>query len=526
MEPMVPMALLVECDVMTTDPLVLTGRPLRPEDVRDVARDRRRVELGSEAVQAIASARAVVDAAAEGTDPIYGLNTGFGSLSRHRIEPHQTADIQCHLLRSHAAGVGPDLDAEIVRGMLLLLAASLSRGHSGVRIEVVQQLVDLLNHNLTPRVPSRGSVGASGDLAPLAHAALVLIGEGEVLGEDGARIDGADALRSVGLQPIQLQAKEGLALINGTHLMASILSLLCVDADALLRAAVQAGAMSIDAAKGSAGSFDARIHQARCQSGQMKVAQQLTTLLRGSEILESHIEGDPRVQDPYCLRCMPQVIGAAMDALAHVRVIVTAELGAVTDNPLIFAQDDDILSGGNFHGMPLAIAADHAAIALCHIAGIAERRIFWLLSGRDTENPIPLYLSSDPGLHSGLMIAQYTAAALVNEMQGLAHPSSVGNVPTSAGIEDYNSMGATAARQARTSLELCRQVVAIELLVAAEGLEHQRPLKSSEPLEAIHDQIRAVTAPLTADRPPSPDIAQIEALLTSNAFSGEVFGPC
>ncbi|MCH2142057.1 MAG: histidine ammonia-lyase [Phycisphaerales bacterium] len=505
---------------MGMDPLVLTGGPLRPEEVCAVARDRRRVELGPDAVQLLASARAVVDAAADGSDPIYGLNTGFGSLSRHRIEPHQTADIQCHLLRSHAAGVGPDLDTEIVRGMLLLLAASLSRGHSGVRLEVVQQILHLLNHNLTPRVPCRGSVGASGDLAPLAHAALVLIGEGEVLGEDGVRVEGSSALESVGLRPIELQAKEGLALINGTHLMASILSLLCVDAASLMEAAIQAGAMSLDAAKGSAGSFDARIHQARGQGGQVEVARRLTDLLKGSEILESHIEDDPRVQDPYCLRCMPQVMGAAMDALASVRTVVTAELGAVTDNPLIFADDDAILSGGNFHGMPLAIAADHAAIALCHIAGIAERRIFWLLSGRDTENPIPLYLSSDPGLHSGLMIAQYTAASLVNEMQGLSHPSSVGNVPTSAGIEDYNSMGATAARQARTSLELCRQVVSIELLVAAEGLEHQRPLRSSDAIERIHDRIRAVTAPLKADRPPSPDIEKIEALLASSALSG------
>ncbi len=505
---------------MSHAPLVLTGAALSFDDVLSVARDDRRVKLGPEALAAVHGARNMVESAACGADPVYGLNTGFGSLSRHCVEPHQTFEIQRNLLRSHAAGVGPLLDREVVRGMLILLAASLSRGHSGVRPLVIEQILNLLNHDLTPSVPCRGSVGASGDLAPLAHAALVLIGEGDVVNSDGSCMDGGEALGGAGLQPISLEAKEGLALINGTHLMAAILSILCADADRLLPAAIVAGAMSLDAARGSAGPFDARIHAARCQTGQQIVAKRLRALLDGSDILTSHQVDDPRVQDPYCLRCMPQVMGAAWDAMASVRGVVQNELGAVTDNPLIFADDSAIVSGGNFHGMPLAIAADHAAIALCHIAGIAERRIFWLLSGHDSENPVPLYLSSNPGLHSGLMIVQYTAAALVNEMQCLAHPASVGNISTSAGIEDYNSMGATAARQAREALTLCRDVVAIELLVAAEGLEHQRPHRSSNLIEEAHAAVRQIALPLTCDRPPSPDIEQISALIAQGGLPG------
>ncbi len=485
---------------------MLNGEPLAIDDVVRVAREGLRVELDTHAAAGVAAARGIVDAAADGADPVYGINTGFGSLSRHRVQPDETASIQRNLLRSHAAGVGEPLDAEVVRAMLLLLAASLARGHSGVRVEVIETLLSLLNHDITPIVPSKGSVGASGDLAPLAHAALSLIGEGEAMVGQRGPMPASEALAMAALSPITLTAKEGLALINGTHLMAATAALACHDMDKLHATAMAAAAMSIDASRGSAGPLDPRIHAARGQPGQIAVAAHVASLLAGSEILENHREDDPRVQDPYCLRCIPQVLGAAMDTLAHVRSVLETELGAVTDNPLIFRDPDEILSGGNFHGMPLAIAADTAKIALCHIAGIAERRIFWLLSGRDAENPVPAYLSSAPGLHSGLMIAQYTAAALCNEMQVLATPASVGNIPTSAGIEDYNSMGATSARHLREAVIMATHVVAIELLVSAEGIEHQRPLRSGDGVDRVHARVRALVPPLEGDRAPSPDI--------------------
>lgn len=497
---------------------MLTGEPLSIEDVVEVARGGRPVSLSPASAESVADGRAIVDAAADGVDPVYGVNTGFGSLSRHRVKPAETAEIQRNLLRSHAAGVGEPLEAEVVRAMMLLLAGSLARGHSGIRVIVIESLVSLLNADITPIVPSKGSVGASGDLAPLAHAALALIGEGDVmLAEDGP-MPAAEALERADIPAITLAAKEGLALINGTHLMAGTLAIACHDMDVLMQTAIGAAAMSLDACRGSAGPLDARIHAARKQPGQQRVAELVRSFLAGSTILEHHREDDPRVQDPYCLRCIPQVLGAVLDTLSHVRSVVSDELGAVTDNPLIFRDPDVILSGGNFHGMPLAIAADTAKIAMCHIAGIAERRIFWLLSGRDTENPVPMYLSSCPGLHSGLMIAQYTAAALCNELQVLATPASVGNVPTSAGIEDYNSMGATSARHLRESVTMATQVVAIELMTAAEGLEYQRPLQSGNCVEYLHASVRSLVPSLTADRPPSHDIEIIAEGIVDSAL--------
>ena len=396
---------------------------------------------------------------------------------------------------------------------MLLLAASLARGRSGVRPVVIQHMIALLNADVVPLVPSRGSVGASGDLAPLAHLSLVLVGEGQArLKGEGDLLNGAEALRSAGLEPVTLQAKEGLALINGTHMMAAFAALSLRSADRVMECAVAAAAMAIDACRGSSTPLDARIHDARCQPGQVAVAARMRELLDGSEIIPSHADDDPRVQDPYCLRATPQVLGAAMDAVTYARSVVERELGAVTDNPLVF-EEGDILSGANFHGMPLAIAMDTLCIALCHIAGIAERRIYWVLSGHDAHNPVPICLSPSPGLHSGLMIAQYTAAACCNEMQTLATPASVANIPTAAGIEDYNSMGATSAHQLAASLRLCRDVIAIELLIMSEGLEHQRPLKSGTGVEAIHDRIRREIAPLTGDRPPGPDIEAVAAMI-------------
>ena len=520
---------------MKQETVVLDGKPLSFDQVEAVARHSARVELAEEARAAMAAKRRVVDDHANDSVPIYGVNTGFGSLSRNRIEAAGIRDVQRNLLRSHAAGVGDALDTEVVRAMMLILAGSLSRAKSGVREAVVQQILALLNAGVTPIVPSRGSVGASGDLAPLAHAALVLIGEGQAT-VDGQVLSGSDALAHAGLSPLTLEAKEGLALINGTHLMAAVGTLALVDVGRISDAALVAAAMAIDACRGTDRTLDERIHRARCQIGQVAVAAKLRHLLEGSTIVTAHVQDDPRVQDPYCLRAAPQVLGAAFDTLAFVRQTFERELGAVTDNPLVFNASaspaiseaapshpidfftEAIVSGANFHGMPLAIALDVLPIALCHMAGIAERRINWLLTASDSENPVNVYLSPQPGLHSGLMIAQYTAAACVNELQTLCHPASVGNIPTSAGMEDYNSMGATSAHKARAAVELVRNVVAIELLVMAEAMEYQRPLHSGEGVERAYEAVRSIVPRLTEDRPPAPDIAAIAELIRNGTF--------
>lgn len=450
---------------------------------------------------------------------MYGVNTGFGSLSRVRIDPASLGDVQRNLVRSHAAGVGAPLRRDEVRAMMVVLAASLARGASGVRVELIEAIVALLNRNITPVVPSRGSVGASGDLAPLAHVALALLGEGRVE-YAGVTEPIGRALVALGMRPIALEAKEGLALINGTHLMSGLGALALGDLDRLLDAALTAGALSIDGCRATDAFLDPRLHAVRRQPGPIRVAAALRTLLEGSQILPSHREGDPRVQDPYCLRAMPQVFGAALDALEVLRTRIEDELGAVTDNPLVFVEDGrcDVISGGNFHGMPLAIPFDSAKVALCHIAGISERRINWLLTASDGENPVTAYLSPQPGLHSGFMIAQYAAAACCNELQTLAHPASVHNVTTSAGVEDYNSFGPTSLHQLRRGIELTTTVVAIELLVMAEAMEYQRPLRSGPTVEHAVDVIRAVVPKLVADRSPAPDIESIERLISSGRF--------
>jgi histidine ammonia-lyase len=508
---------------MDDGPLVLDGRGLSLEDVEAVARRLRPVGLGEGARAAIEAARAVVEAAAAGDSPVYGVNTGFGSLARQRIAPAELRQVQRNLVRSHAAGVGDPLGEDVVRAMLLILAASLSRGRSGVRIGVIESVIGALNRRVCPLVPGRGSVGASGDLAPLAHAALVLLGEGEAL-VDGAPIPGAAALERAGLAPLELEAREGLALINGTHLMAAMAALALRDTERIFDAAVAAGALAIDACRATDAFLDDRLHQARGQAGQREVAQRLRRKLEGSQIVRAHRVNDPRVQDPYSLRAMPQVLGAALDAIRFAAQIVERELAGVTDNPLIFAgrggDTAAIVSGGNFHGMPLAIALDLLAIALCHVAGIAERRMYWLLAGTDSENPVGPYLSPRPGLHSGFMIVQYTAAACCNELQTLAAPASVGNIPTSAGMEDYNSMGATSAHQAAAAVRLARDVVACELLVMGEALDHQRPLRSGAGVEETHAAVRTVVRRLTEDRPPAPDIAALSELIRQGRFAG------
>lgn len=502
-------------------PLALDGGPLAVSDVEQVARHGRPVSLAPAATARLNESHARLASAIRSGAVMYGVNTGFGSLSRQRISDADLKTVQRNLIRSHAAGVGEPLADEIVRAMMLLLAASLSRGCSGVRPVVVETIVALLNAGITPLVPETGSVGASGDLAPLAHAALVLIGEGEARVK-GRAAAGGEALRAAGIAPLELHAKEGLALINGTHLMAARGALVTAEIDRIFDAALVAGAMSIDACRGTDAFLDERVYAARNQPGVTRVASRVRTLLRGSTIIPSHAENDPRVQDPYSLRCIAPVLGPALEVMDFARRAVECELGAVTDNPLVLAPEapDDglIVSAGNFHGMPIALPLDMLAPALAHVAGIAERRVYYMLGASDPEMKLRPHLSPRPGLNSGLMIAQYTAAACVNELVTLSAPASVANVPTCAGMEDYNSFGPRAAAKACRAARLARSVVAIELLCAAEAIEQHRPLRSGHGVEHAIEVIRRVVPGLTDDRPPAPDIAAIESMIREGLF--------
>jgi histidine ammonia-lyase len=477
------------------------------EELEAVARGAPAPPLADADRERIAAGRAVVEAALDAGTAVYGVTTGFGQLESVRIAPADTAQLQVNLLRSHAVGSGPPLAEEIVRGMLLLLAASLRRGHSGVRSELVELVLALLERGVTPVIPSKGSVGSSGDLAPLAHLGLVLIGEGEAT-YGGETLPGGVALARAGLAPVQLSAKEGLALINGTHLMAAAGALAVMDAQRLLEAAIVAVALSLEAFKGSTVPFDPRLHDLRGQPGPTAVAQRLRSLLEGSPVVASHADCG-RVQDPYTLRCAPQVLGAIVDALAYVTGAIGRELHAVTDNPLVF--EDAILSGGNFHGQPLSLPLDHLALAACELASFSERRIYALLSPGYAG--LPPFLTPRPGLSSGLMIAQYAAAALVNESQVLAHPAGAGSIPTSAGQEDFNSMGALAALKARTAVENAAQVVATELVCAVQGLEFHRPLRSTPALESAAARVREYVPRVEEDRSLAGELAELARAL-------------
>lgn len=481
-----------------------------------VARLNAAVSLHSTGVAAMNRSRAIVERALTDGKAHYGINTGFGSLSKQRISPADLATLQRNLVRSHAAGVGTPLQVEVVRGMMLLLSASLARGLSGVRPELAQMLVEMLNAGITPVVPEVGSVGASGDLAPLAAIALVVMGEGRVT-VGGQEIDASRALAAARIRPIRLAAKEGLALINGTHLMAARGALLCFDAERLLRAAWAALAMSIDACRATDAFLDERLYEARAHWGAQTTAAAVRALLAGSQVVRSHRKNDPRVQDPYSLRAAPTVLGAVDLALTHVNVCIGQELGAVTDNPLVFAEGS-IVSGANFHGLPVALPLDYLAVAISHLAGIAERRVYLITGAFEPESHLKPFLATRPGLQSGLMIAQYTAAACVNEIVGLTMPSSPVNIPTSAGMEDYNSFGPRSAAKAARAIDLARRVVAIELLCAAEGLEHHRPLKSGRGVERAHAAVRSKVARLTDDRVLTPDIEAIADLIRTGSF--------
>ena len=500
----------------------LTGWPPSVWEVEDVARRARPVRLEKQALENVERARAALGDCLRGGAAIYGVNTGFGSLSRQRLGDDQLTAVQHNLIRSHAAGMGDPLPEAVVRAMLFLLACSLSRGNSGVRAEVVELIVGMLNAGVTPIVPETGSVGASGDLAPLAHCALVMLGEGEASLE-GVRMGGGEALRKAGLSAIALGPKEGLALVNGTHLMAGRGALSVCEARRLMDAALVAAAMSIDGARATDRTLDPRLHAARNQPGQRRVADRLRALLRNSAIVNVHKVDDPRVQDPYSFRCTPQVVGAAWDMIEHAVEVISNELGAVTDNPLVFAADEeyeraDVISGGNFHGMPVALALDALSMSLAHVAGMSERRVYYLLAAADPENPTNPHLSRHPGVESGLMMMQYTAAACCNELIGLANPASVANIPTCAGMEDYNSFGPRSAAKAERAVELARRVVAIELVCAAEAIEYQRPLRSGTGVERAHRLIRELVAPFDADRPTGAEAEKVAALIQAGRF--------
>lgn len=512
---------------------MLDGSPLTSQAVEAVARSGVTVKLSPRSLAAMKRSRAVVEASLTDGLAHYGINTGFGSLAKQRISPADLRTLQQNLVRSHAAGALSPLPEDVVRAMMVVQAGSLARGLSGVRPVVVKTILDLLNAGVTPVVPSVGSVGASGDLAPLSHVALALIGEGRsVLG--GRTMATGRALETCGIKPIALEAKEGLALINGTHLMAGWGALLVHDADRLHRAARLALAMSIDACRASHSFLDARLYLARNNMSLAQEARAIASHLRGSQIRKSHLRNDPRVQDPYSLRAGPTILGSAASAIRHLSEAIGSELGGVTDNPLVIPRgtrrvspgvildsaDDAIVSGANFHGMPVAMPLDYLAVGLSHIAGVSERRSYLITGASEPESRLKPFLAARPGLQSGYMIAQYTAAACVNELVGLAMPASVANVSTCAGMEDYNSFGPRSAAKAARGVELCRTVLAVEMLCAAEGVECHRPLRSGAGVEHAIEEIRSVVPKLTDDRSPADDIAALAGLIARGTIGG------
>ena len=465
---------------------------------------------------AIRASQRVVQGAADGDVAVYGINTGFGKLANQRISKAQLETLQLNLIRSHSVGVGEPLAPEIMRLMLALKAASLARGYSGVREVVIDTLLAVHNAGLVPYVPSQGSVGASGDLAPLAHMTLALIGEGDML-QDGQRVPARLALERAGIAPLKLGAKEGLALINGTQTSTALALHALLDFEPVLEAALVIGALTIDAARGSDGPFDPRIHALRGQPGQIDAAQYYRELLRGSVIRNSHRDGDDRVQDPYCLRCQPQVVGACLDQLRHGALVLVREANAVTDNPLVFAQDGAMLSGGNFHAEPVALAADGMALAIAEVGAIAERRIAMLIDS--SVSRLPPFLTADAGLNSGFMIAHVTAAALASENKSLAHPASVDSLPTSANQEDHVSMATFAARRLQAMISNTANILGIELLAAAQGIEFLRPLTSSAALEQVLALLRQQVPAMAQDRYLAPDIAHATKLVRGGSLS-------
>jgi histidine ammonia-lyase len=491
----------------------LNGEQLTIEEVCVVAAGRAEATLSPQAIRNMERSRAVVERLAAGDAPVYGVNTGVGLLADVRIAPGDLDQLQRNVVRSHCAGVGDPLPRAEVRAMMLIRANVLAKGYSGIRPVVAQRLCDLLNQGVTPVVPSQGSVGASGDLAPLAHMALVLMGEGEADFE-GTVYTGAEALFRANIEPLTLRAKEGISLINGTQAMLACGCLELTASEILADSADVICAMTLDALRGTPRAFDPRLHAARPHPGQMQSAARLRQLLEGSEIRESHI-ACRRVQDAYSLRCAPQVHGAVRDVLAEARRSFTIELNSATDNPLVL--DDEIVSGGNFHGEPMALQLDSLAVALTALAGISERRMDRLVNPALNEE-LPPFLASKAGLESGLMMAQVTAAALVAENRVLAHPASSGSITTSGNKEDFVSMGMTSALKLQRVVRNTRAVLAIEVLAAARALDLLAPLRSSEPIEQARRRIREVSPAFDGDRTLHHDIAALEKLIAEGAL--------
>jgi histidine ammonia-lyase len=514
---------------MAADAPVLVGRTFSLSDLADVARSRRRVAFDDDSRARVRASRAAIDALAAGGDAapnVYGVNTGFGALSETRIGAADIRRLQRNLIRSHACGVGPALPSHVVRAMLLLRAQVLAKGHSGVREEVIDRLCAMLNAGVHPRVPSQGSVGASGDLAPLAHLALALIGEGEAQIDEGPFTPGGEALKKAGIPALELEAKEGLALINGTQLMAAIGSLALLEGERLSTAADVAGAMSVEALLGSRRPFDERLMRVRAHKGQAVSAANLRTVLGPSEIERSHANCS-KVQDAYSLRCMPQVHGATRDALGWVRTVLEVEIDAVTDNPLVFLEDAkgnalsraDLISGGNFHGQYLALALDLAAMAVAELANVSERRVEQLVNPHLNSGLSPFLAPKQfSGLCSGFMIAQVAAASLVSENKVLSHPASVDSIPSSAGKEDHVSMGSVSALKLMRVVENVTHAVAIEVLAAAAGLDQRLPLKPSSGVHAAHAFVRSKIPPLTDDRPLHGEIAWVATAIRDGSL--------
>ncbi len=491
--------------------LEVSGQPLTLEQIASVATNNNHVRLADDARPRIQASRTVVEDVLRQGRVVYGVNTGFGKLCDVHIPTSELEALQLNLVRSHACGVGDPLSESETRAMLLLRANVLALGNSGCRVDLPETLLIMLDRGVHPLIPERGSVGASGDLAPLAHLALSMIGEGQSRFR-GRTLPGGEALHAAEIPPIRLKAKEGLALLNGTQAMCGVGALALYRAIRVACLADLAGAMTLDALLGTPVPFDARIQQARPHPGQMAAAEHLRDLLAGSEIRLSHLTNDPRVQDAYSLRCMPQVHGAVRNALQHAREVTEIESGSATDNPLVFADTGAVLSGGNFHGAPLGMVYDYAALAITDLMGMSERRIDRLVNP-DLNEGLPPFLSSQAGTASGYMIAHVCAASLLNEAKVLAHPASVDNVPTSGGKEDHVSMGMTSALKFRQITSNAERVLSIELLAGAEGLDYRAPLHSSNRIEHAREIIRSFVPRLTADRPLSGDIECIAGVI-------------
>jgi histidine ammonia-lyase len=496
--------------------LELDGQRLSLAQIAAVAARSETVSLSVSARHRAEQSRRVVERIVAEGRTVYGVNTGFGRLSDVRIEPSELRELQLNLVRSHACGLGDPLSIEEARAVLLLRANVLALGYSGCRPLVIEKLLAMLERGVTPVIPEKGSVGASGDLAPLAHLAQTAIGEGEAY-FDQLRMASADALRQAQIEPLQLEAKEGIALLNGTQAMAAVGGLALHRAERVTRLADVAGAMTLEALKGTPVAFDERIHAARPHRGQTEVAAHLRELLSDSQIRESHVENDPRVQDAYSLRCMPQVHGTVRDALAHARDIVEIETGSATDNPLVFTDTDEVLSGGNFHGAPLALAFDYAAMAQTDLMSITERRIDRLVNP-DANESLPPFLTTQAGSASGFMMLQIVAASLLNEAKVLAHPASIDNVPTDGGKEDHVSMGMTGAIKLRAIVKLSELMTALELIAAAQGLEYRAPLQPGRGVKQARDLIRNYVSPLTADRSMSREVEKVAQAIRTGEF--------